>query len=102
MSMILNNTVARMAKQSAKGFSAVRYMSKETYTERQEKTGRPLSPHVQIYKFPPAALSSITNRVTGVLLYTGKRKLLFFSNKEHEFIFTVNLEKNIPFLIHAT
>ena len=27
-----------------------------------------LSPHVSIYKFPMAALSSITNRITGIVL----------------------------------
>jgi len=32
---------------------------------------RPTSPHVMIYAFPPIALSSITNRVTGVLLSVG-------------------------------
>ena len=33
-----------------------------------ERTGRPVSPHVTIYSFPITALSSITNRVTGVAL----------------------------------
>ena len=51
--------------------------TKEKYTERQEKLGRPVSPHVQIYKFPPAALSSITNRVTGVALSVGKMEKFF-------------------------
>eukprot|EP00466_Bigelowiella_natans_P019180 jgi/Bigna1/52072/estExt_Genewise1Plus.C_50106 len=32
---------------------------------------RPTSPDVKIYKFPVAALSSITNRITGVLLSIG-------------------------------
>ena len=36
-----------------------------------EKTGRPVSPHVTIYSFPIAALTSITNRVTGVSLSVG-------------------------------
>ncbi|MGK3740629.1 MAG: succinate dehydrogenase (ubiquinone) cytochrome b560 subunit [Bacillariaceae sp.] len=35
------------------------------------KTGRPVSPHVQIYQFPIGALSSITTRVTGILLSFG-------------------------------
>ena len=35
------------------------------------KTGRPVSPHVTIYSFPIAALTSITNRVTGVALSIG-------------------------------
>ena len=36
-----------------------------------KKTGRPVSPHVTIYAFPVGALSSITNRVTGVALSLG-------------------------------
>jgi succinate dehydrogenase (ubiquinone) cytochrome b560 subunit len=36
-----------------------------------KKTGRPVSPHVTIYAFPIAALSSITNRVTGCALSFG-------------------------------
>lgn len=36
-----------------------------------QKTGRPVSPHVTIYSFPIAALTSITNRVTGVTLSFG-------------------------------
>lgn len=43
----------------------------ETYTERQARSGKPLSPHVQIYKFPLAATSSIVNRVTGVGMTAG-------------------------------
>jgi len=35
------------------------------------KTGRPVSPHVTIYAFPVGAISSITNRVTGVALSVG-------------------------------
>jgi hypothetical protein len=46
-----------------------------SYTERQQMLGRPTSPHVQIYKFPPAAISSITNRFTGIGLSTGIRIL---------------------------
>eukprot|EP00349_Pseudokeronopsis_sp_Brazil_P009000 CAMPEP_0202975152 /NCGR_PEP_ID=MMETSP1396-20130829/66588_1 /ASSEMBLY_ACC=CAM_ASM_000872 /TAXON_ID= /ORGANISM="Pseudokeronopsis sp., Strain Brazil" /LENGTH=159 /DNA_ID=CAMNT_0049710201 /DNA_START=40 /DNA_END=519 /DNA_ORIENTATION=+ len=47
------------------------HFSTESYTERQAKKGRPVSPHVTIYKFPVVALSSITNRVTGVALSVG-------------------------------
>jgi len=43
----------------------------ESYTESQAKKGRFVSPHVTIYKFPITALSSITNRVTGVFLTIG-------------------------------
>jgi len=43
----------------------------QNYSERMNKTGRPVSPHVTIYAFPPTALTSITNRVTGVVLSVG-------------------------------
>lgn len=36
-----------------------------------KETGRPVSPHVTIYAFPIAAISSITNRVTGCALSMG-------------------------------
>lgn len=36
-----------------------------------KKTGRPVSPHVTIYAFPITALSSITNRATGMALSFG-------------------------------
>lgn len=65
-------TPARFAVNHQK--SALRLLSSskpETYTERQAKKGRPVSPHVTIYKFPVAAISSITNRVTGVVLSGG-------------------------------
>ncbi|TMW63039.1 hypothetical protein Poli38472_005657 [Pythium oligandrum] len=45
--------------------------SAPTYTERQARLGRPVSPAVTIYKFPITALSSITNRATGVGLAAG-------------------------------
>lgn len=50
--------------------------NKETYSEKQAKLGRPVSPHVTIYKFPVAAISSITNRVTGVALTAGMINLM--------------------------
>lgn len=34
-------------------------------------SGKPVSPHVLIYAFPIAAISSITNRVTGTALSVG-------------------------------
>jgi succinate dehydrogenase (ubiquinone) cytochrome b560 subunit len=43
----------------------------QNYNERMSKTGRPVSPHVTIYQFPIAALTSIANRVTGVALSVG-------------------------------
>jgi len=35
------------------------------------KTKRPVSPHVTIYHFPIGALTSITNRITGIALSVG-------------------------------
>ena len=36
-----------------------------------KETGRPVSPHVTVYAFPVTAISSITNRVTGVAMALG-------------------------------
>mmetsp|Transcript_25825 Transcript_25825/g.79436 ORF Transcript_25825/g.79436 Transcript_25825/m.79436 type:complete len:159 (-) Transcript_25825:63-539(-) len=44
---------------------------KQTYTERQDKLGRPMSPHVTTYAFPIVAFSSVTVRITGMLLSVG-------------------------------
>lgn len=58
------------------GVAGARFMATKTeelsYSEKQALKGRFVSPHVQIYKFPVVALSSITNRVTGVILTGGK------------------------------
>jgi len=54
-----------LSKQSAEDYK------KKNYTERMKRTGRPVSPHVSIYSFPIGALSSITNRVTGITLSFG-------------------------------
>jgi succinate dehydrogenase (ubiquinone) cytochrome b560 subunit len=39
--------------------------------EKNEKLGRPVSPHVTIYAFPLAALTSVTHRLTGGMLTIG-------------------------------
>ncbi|KAG7376865.1 hypothetical protein PHYPSEUDO_012649 [Phytophthora pseudosyringae] len=38
----------------------------ESYSATQEALGRPVSPHVSVYKFPVAAISSIVNRFAAV------------------------------------
>lgn len=63
----------RVISSSSSSSSPEKEQEKESYTARQAKTGRPVSPHVTIYDFPPAALSSIANRVTGVALVAGER-----------------------------
>ena len=42
-----------------------------SHIEKNEKLGRPVSPHVTIYAFPLAAWSSVGHRVTGALLTIG-------------------------------
>lgn len=63
----LNSRVARLGSAKAASAEAV----KELYSERMAKTGRPVSPHVTVYAFPIVSISSITNRVTGVILSAG-------------------------------
>ena len=41
------------------------------YTKQKRNVSRPTSPHVTIYAWPPAAISSITNRVCGVSCSVG-------------------------------
>eukprot|EP00607_Mallomonas_marina_P009215 CAMPEP_0182420158 /NCGR_PEP_ID=MMETSP1167-20130531/4727_1 /TAXON_ID=2988 /ORGANISM="Mallomonas Sp, Strain CCMP3275" /LENGTH=144 /DNA_ID=CAMNT_0024595693 /DNA_START=154 /DNA_END=588 /DNA_ORIENTATION=- len=47
------------------------YSEGEAWKERNEKSGRPTSPHVTTYAFPVTAISSITNRATGIALTGG-------------------------------
>mmetsp|Transcript_5312 Transcript_5312/g.7423 ORF Transcript_5312/g.7423 Transcript_5312/m.7423 type:complete len:168 (-) Transcript_5312:66-569(-) len=54
-----------LSKQSAEEYK------KQNYNSRMAATGRPVSPHVTVYSFPAGALSSITNRVTGMGLSFG-------------------------------
>lgn len=44
---------------------------KQNYNDRMTRTHRPVSPHVTIYTFPIAALTSISIRITGVMLTFG-------------------------------
>mmetsp|Transcript_2017 Transcript_2017/g.5092 ORF Transcript_2017/g.5092 Transcript_2017/m.5092 type:complete len:171 (+) Transcript_2017:83-595(+) len=45
--------------------------AKPSYSQRMDKTGRPISPHVFIYRFPTIAISSITVRITGMMATCG-------------------------------
>ena len=61
---LMNRVVGRLGL----GRLARRPMSMmPTYTERMDKTGRPLSPHLTIYRLPLVAWSSVTVRITGVI-----------------------------------
>mmetsp|Transcript_35533 Transcript_35533/g.42416 ORF Transcript_35533/g.42416 Transcript_35533/m.42416 type:complete len:177 (-) Transcript_35533:406-936(-) len=65
---IFRNNVRNMTVLSKESGETYR---KENYSHRMNKTGRPVSPHVTIYQFPIAALTSITIRVTGCALTFG-------------------------------
>jgi succinate dehydrogenase cytochrome b556 subunit len=41
------------------------------YSQRMDKTGRPVSPHLMIYKLPLIAYSSVTVRITGFMAGVG-------------------------------
>ena len=59
-------------------FRTTSVAASELYTERQAKLNRPVSPHVTIYAFPIVSISSITNRVTGVMLSSKCQACAFF------------------------
>mmetsp|Transcript_8845 Transcript_8845/g.7903 ORF Transcript_8845/g.7903 Transcript_8845/m.7903 type:complete len:160 (+) Transcript_8845:54-533(+) len=50
-----------------------------SYTEKQAKLNRPISPHVTIYKFPIGATTSIVNRFTGMALSAGVTGIAAFT-----------------------
>eukprot|EP00658_Telonema_sp_P-2_P006291 TRINITY_DN12405_c0_g1_i3.p1 TRINITY_DN12405_c0_g1~~TRINITY_DN12405_c0_g1_i3.p1 ORF type:complete len:194 (-),score=41.90 TRINITY_DN12405_c0_g1_i3:209-790(-) len=41
------------------------------YTEQKRNQNRPVSPHIFIYAWPPASLSSIANRFSGIAMSVG-------------------------------
>jgi succinate dehydrogenase cytochrome b556 subunit len=69
--MLLASRAPRVVRLAPLGLQQLRALSTPSYTDRMDKTGRPVSPHLMIYKFPAAAISSITTRITGVLLTVG-------------------------------
>jgi len=44
---------------------------KLSYTQRMDKTGRSLSPHLTIYRLPLISFSSVTARITGIMCSAG-------------------------------
>jgi succinate dehydrogenase/fumarate reductase cytochrome b subunit len=49
----------------------VRSLCKPSYSEIMDKTGRPISPHLMIYRLPAIAWSSVTVRITGAIASFG-------------------------------
>jgi succinate dehydrogenase (ubiquinone) cytochrome b560 subunit len=77
MRRVLTNVVAKKSSSlggatASRPLATIASKKDETYTQRQNKTGRPVSPHVTIYRFPIAAVSSVLNRGTGMALTAGE------------------------------
>ena len=68
-------TFGRQLPTAASPFDSIFTRDHTSYSEQQEKTGRPVSPHVNVYlkhnSFPLVAISSILNRGTAAGLTFG-------------------------------
>eukprot|EP01130_Rhizamoeba_saxonica_P012542 TRINITY_DN52_c0_g1_i1.p1 TRINITY_DN52_c0_g1~~TRINITY_DN52_c0_g1_i1.p1 ORF type:complete len:170 (-),score=5.19 TRINITY_DN52_c0_g1_i1:70-579(-) len=65
-----------IAKRVATQSAATRFSSADRTSifgspKNIDKSARPISPHVRIYKFPVPAIASISHRITGGVLYGG-------------------------------
>ena len=73
-------TFGRQLPTAASPFDSIFTRDHTSYSEQQEKTGRPVSPHVNVYlkhnSFPLVAISSILNRGTaaGLTFGTSRKK----------------------------
>ncbi|KAG1701068.1 hypothetical protein DVH05_028574 [Phytophthora capsici] len=54
--------LSKKVASSAVAPTLARAVSTENYSATQTALGRPISPHVEIYKFPISAISSVANR----------------------------------------
>ncbi len=78
--------------------NSARGKTTETYSQKQVRLGRPVSPDLEIYKLPPGAVSSIiVGRITGITMWTGK--LCTFECRIH--ISWWNLHIRCPMLVDA-
>eukprot|EP01006_Ploeotia_vitrea_P045496 TRINITY_DN66947_c6_g2_i2.p2 TRINITY_DN66947_c6_g2~~TRINITY_DN66947_c6_g2_i2.p2 ORF type:complete len:190 (+),score=88.98 TRINITY_DN66947_c6_g2_i2:37-570(+) len=74
---VMASASRRVAGVSVSALRVARRKQWQREDEQQQRqlwtstTGRPISPHVSIYKFPLPALTSITNRATGVAAWVG-------------------------------
>lgn len=71
MSLKVLSTTLRTAASPAVAGRALASTSTATYSERQAALGRPISPHVTIYKMPITAVSSVMNRFTAMGITAG-------------------------------
>ncbi|XP_071452936.1 succinate dehydrogenase cytochrome b556 subunit-like [Hetaerina americana] len=75
----------------------------ETFIERNERIGRPMSPHLTIYKPQLTSLLSLTHRTTGIILSTmaygiGIGTLLLPNNIPHYVDWLASCHLNSAFL----
>lgn len=68
---VLSTTLRTAAASPAVAGRALASTSTATYSERQAALGRPVSPHVTIYKMPITAVSSVMNRFTAMGITAG-------------------------------
>lgn len=69
------NGVSSRAAQSGRRLMS----SAPSYSEKMDKTGRPISPHVFIYRFPTIAISSIMVRISGIMLTVGTSGIAYMA-----------------------
>jgi succinate dehydrogenase (ubiquinone) cytochrome b560 subunit len=63
--------VIKKASTAAPQKTLAKALSTASYSERQARLGRPVSPHVEIYSFPITAISSVSNRFASMGLSVG-------------------------------
>lgn len=71
MAFALRTIGTRQIQRANKECVSALVLKRKLYSEQQQKLGRPLSPHLQIYKFPIVAISSVTVRATGIVMASG-------------------------------
>ena len=69
--LIVISMLAALRQRAARSLSPLARQA-STYSGRMDNTGRPISPHVFIYKFPTIAISSIMMRISGCVLTIGE------------------------------
>jgi succinate dehydrogenase / fumarate reductase cytochrome b subunit len=69
-------------------------------TDVKPATGRPLSPHLQVYRLIPTMAMSIVHRITGAALYFGTLLVVWWliaaSTSEEYFNFVSTIYRSLP------
>ena len=73
--LLARSLASRVRARAAQSFRSVSSDAKAPlYSERMDKTGRPISPHLMIYRLPAIAWSSVMVRITGAVASAGARR----------------------------